>query len=327
MSLEGLLLIDGNDAYTTYGAVVIKGGHNGLIQWPSLKEVQTNDWHEYDGIEADLSSPILGSKEFPVDFYIFGRASRGSRLSRLVSALRNGSYHTMNFAAIGKTARLRVVSFGVPELCSDGLKISITFADDFPLNGYEYLAPLSQVATSNDYQIDGVPFTDYGVRIIEGSLKAAFNMADVKKNLLRDISIVPGVIYDDPADDEPVEEGEEEVDITVRLSFRDLKLRCFLMASSLSEFWRNYNALLYDLIQPGPRVVYSMDTSKKLECYYSSSEIEKFSLSHTNDSVGVIFGISFKVLSESNVLRLLATEESEVITTETGRALEIEYSF
>ena len=332
MGLEGLLLIDGNDAYTTYGAVVLKGGHNGLIQWPTLKEVVTNDWHEYDGIEADLSSPVLGSKEFPVDFYIFGRAGRLARLKRLVSALRNGSYHTMNFAAVGKTAKLRVVSFGEPEFCSDGLRIAITFADDFPLSGYEYLEPSSQVPVCYDYKIDDVPFTDYGVRVIEGSLKAALNMADVKKNLLRDISILPGVIYDDPAEDEPEESEEEEeeteeVDVTVRLSFRDLKLRCFLMASSLSEFWRNYDALLYDLVQPGARVVYSVEASKKLECYYGGSEIEKLSLSQYNGSIGMIFSISFKVLNETDVIRLLATETSEVLTTETGSALEVEFSF
>lgn len=323
MRLEGLLFIDGNDAYTNYGAVVTKGGHNGLIQWPSLKAVETNDWHEYDGLEADLASPVLGSKEFPVDFYLFGRAGRLARLKRLVSALRDGAYHTLNFAAVGKTAKLRVVSFGEPEFCSDGLRISITFADDFPLGGYEYLEPSSQVPACYDYKIDGIPFTDYGVRVIEGSLRAALNMADVKKNLLRDISILPGVIYDDPAEDEQ----EEGADVTVRLSFRDLKLRCFLMASNLSEFWRNYDALLYDLVQPDSRVVYSVEASKKLECYYGGSEVEKFSMSQINDSIGMIFSITFKVLSEVDVIRLLATETSEVLTTEMGSALEVEFSF
>ena len=321
MTLEGLLFIDGQDAYTTYNVVVLKGGHNGLLQWPPLKAVETNDWHEYDGIEADLSSPILDGKEFPVDFYIFGRASRSANLARFVSALRDGSYHTMNFAAVGRSVKLRVVSFGEPVLCSDGLKISITFADDFPLNGYEYLAPSSQLPESRDYLIDDIPFTDYGVRVIEGSLKAVMNMPDVKKNLLRNISNVPGVIYDDPAESE-----EENVDTTVKLSFRDLKLRCFIMASSLSEFWRNYDALLYDLVQPEARVLNSWETSKKLDCYYKNSDIEKVSMNQNGGSIGVIFSITFNVLSETKILRLLATEESSVITTETGRALEVELS-
>lgn len=295
MGLEGSLLIDGIDAYTAYGAVVVKDGHNGLLRWPSLKDVETNDWHEYDGIEADLSHPVLAGRRFDVDFYIFGKTQRQARTEGIVAALRDGSYHEFNFAVLGRTVTLRAVSFGEPELCSDGLKITITFADDFPLYGYTYLAPSSTVAEKDDYLVDGVPFTDYGVRVIEGSLKSAMNMPDVKENLTRDISILPGVIYDDPAVEN--EEGEEEtVDATVRLSYRDLVLRCYMIAPALSTFWRNYDALLYDLIRPNARVLHSSDAGKWLSCHYKDSDVEKVALE--GGKIGLIFNITFVVLAE-----------------------------
>lgn len=297
MSLEGLLLIDGSDAYTTYGAVVLKDGHKGLIQWPPLKDVETNDWHEYDGIEADLSAPILGGKTFDVDFYIIGESERRARLNALVAALRDGSYHLFNFSAVGKSVTLRATSFSDPTLCSDGLKITISFADDFPLSGYTYLAPTTSMRRSEDYLMDGSTFTKYSVRVIEGSLVSAMNMADVKENLKRDISVRAGVIYDDPAD-ENLEGEEETVDATVRLSYRDLVLRCYMVESTLVRFWRNYNALLYDLIRPNARTVYSSGAGKTLSCYYKSSEVEKIALEGTR--IGVIFSITFGVLNEVN---------------------------
>jgi len=323
MALEGLLLIDGTDAYTAYKAVVVMGGHNGLLKWPSLKAVETNDWHEYDGIEADLSSPVLDSKEFSVDFYVFGKGSIGlTNLYALVAALRNGSYHAFNFAQVGREAKLRAVSFGDPELYPNGIGVSITFADDFPLNEYEYLAPSSSEPGFYDYLIDETPFTDYGIRIIEGTLKSAINMADVKKNLLRNISIVPGAIYDDPAEDEEPDPNET----LVKLSFRDLKLRCYLRAGDLTEFWQNYDALLYDLTQPGARVLTSRLTGRQLSCYYQSCEIEEFLLNP--GKVSLIFTITLKVIGDAENAAVLAEEANkDYILAENGKMLEVEFSF
>lgn len=316
MDLEGLLLIDGVDAYTAYKAVVVLGGHKGLLGWPSLKEVEVNNWHEEDGLEADLSSPVLASKEFPVDFYVFGADSVGiDNLRSLVSALRDGSYHTMTFAQIGRSAKLRVVSFGEPDFCDGGLLVSITFADDFPLGGYEYLSPSSSEPLSTDYQIDNTPFTAYGVRIIEGSLKSAVTMADVKPNLLRNISILPGVIYDDPAED------ENATDTTVRLAYREVVLRCCQKAPTLSAFWRNFDALLHDLSKPGARTLAVSATNSALTCHYVSQEVEDYSI---DNGVFVKFSVTLAVMgSATEVERLLSSEDWKYIITEDGKKIPV----
>ena len=53
------LFIDGNDAYLQYGVYVTSGGFNELVAFPPLKSVDSNDWQEEDGVEADLSAPVL----------------------------------------------------------------------------------------------------------------------------------------------------------------------------------------------------------------------------------------------------------------------------
>ena len=318
MDLEGLLLIDGVDAYTAYKAVVVLGGHKGLLGWPSLKEVEVNDWHERDGLEVDLSSPVLASKEFPVDFYIFGKDSVGlSNLDSLVSALRYGSYHTMNFAQVGRTATLRAVSFGEPELCDGGLLVSITFADDFPLDGYTYLAPSSTVPAFSDFLIDGSPFTAYGTRITEGSLKTALALGSVKQNLRRDISILPGVIYDDPADD------ENATSIRATISFHDAVLKCYMTAPSLSAFWRNYDALLYNLSKPQARTLTIGETGAALTCYYKSQEVEDYSI---DNGVFVKFSVTLAVTGMSGIAeKLLASEDWKYIITQDGKKIKVKY--
>lgn len=294
MNLEGLLTIDGVDAYVAYKTVVVKGGHDGLLAWPSLKEVETNDWHEYDGLEVDLASPVLASKEFSVDFYIFGSDDDGlANLSGLVAALRNGAYHTLNFAQVGREVKLRVVSFGDPEIYPEGLALSVTFADDFPLDGYVYQSPSSSEPEYDDYLIDDSPFTDYGVRITQGTLKSVINMADVKQNLRRDISTVSGAIYDDPA-----AEGLTASEALVKLSFRSVKLYCYLTANGLNGFWRNYDALLYDLTKPGTHKLTSRVTGKELGCYYESCEVEDLWIDP--GKVALRFIVSLKVVEASD---------------------------
>ena len=62
------LFIDGNDAYLQYGAYGVSGGWNELVAYPPLKSVESNDWQEEDGVEADLSEPVLNTREVSVKF-------------------------------------------------------------------------------------------------------------------------------------------------------------------------------------------------------------------------------------------------------------------
>lgn len=74
--ITGRLYIDGDDAYKQYGVYVVKGGWNDLVAFPPLKTVPSNDWQEEDGIEADLSNPVLNTKEVQLKVAFSGTYSR-----------------------------------------------------------------------------------------------------------------------------------------------------------------------------------------------------------------------------------------------------------
>jgi hypothetical protein len=184
--MKGQLYIDGKDVYTNFGLHIVEQGWNGLIQWAALKAVAYNDWHEEDGIEPDLSSPTLDSKEFTIS--LVGATSR-SRAMAFIEAFGGNAYHTLNAASIGRNYNVRLVS-AEPIREEAGIYfVDITLADDFPLRGYEPQAPSSNIERAADFLIDNMPFTDYGVRILEGSLAEITRCADVKLNLERDICI------------------------------------------------------------------------------------------------------------------------------------------
>ena len=61
--MSGRLYIDGQDVYKQFGMYVSDNGWNELVAMPPLKSVDSNDWNEEDGIEADLSAPVLNTRD------------------------------------------------------------------------------------------------------------------------------------------------------------------------------------------------------------------------------------------------------------------------
>ncbi len=254
----GRLYIDGNDAYLQYGAYVVSGGWNELVAYPPLKSVESNDWQEEDGVEADLSAPVLDTREVSVKF-AFG--SLFSSFSQFFNMLSDGAYHDFNCAYIGRQYRLRMTQ--TPNL--DAAKAlgtaTIKFADDFPMQGYEYQAPTSDIPSCTDYLIDGKPTTDYGFIVLQGTMSDVRKPAAVKQNLLRNIGTISGAEYD----------GKN-----VTYKSKDVKLKCLMRAETLEELWRNYDALLHDLIQPEERLLTVSELKQDFPCYYKSCQVTDF---------------------------------------------------
>ena len=254
----GRLYIDGNDAYTSYGVYVVQGGWNELIAYPPLKVVDSNDWQEEDGIEADLSSPVLNSREVQLKIAISGLYSRFPALIELLS---DGAYHTFECAYIQRHYKLRLVSLPNLAVAKTLGTATLKLADDFPLSGYNYAAPESSVMSCDDYTFDGVNFTDYGVRILKGTLDEVMKIPAVKLNLLRNIGTQAGAQYD----------GKR-----VTYKSKDVKIQCLLRAATLTELWRNYDALLFDLIRPNERLLWVNDLEAEFPFCYKSCQVTEF---------------------------------------------------
>lgn len=301
--MTGRLYIDGKDAYKQWGVFVVSGGWNELLAYPALKTVDSNDWQEEDGIEADLDNPRLNTKEASLKIAYSGLFSR---FIEFVTLLADRGYHDFNCVSIGRRFTLRLTQ--MPNL--DAYKslgfITLKLANDFPLRDYTYQAPESSIFSSDDYLIDGKAFTDYGCRILQGSLSEIMKTADVKTSLIRNINILPGAEYDD--------------DAKITFKSKDVKLKCLMRAATLAELWRNYDALLYDLIRPEERMLEVSELEQTFPCYYKSANVSQF---FPDDKIWLEFTLtltfthSFRLQGDDFVL---ASEDGIIIFTEDGES-------
>ena len=298
--MTGRLYIDGHDAYLQWGVYVVVGGWNEAIAYAPLKTVEFNDWQEEDGIEADLSDPKLNAKEISLNFAYSGLYSR---FIEFVNLLADGAYHEFNCVHIRRQFTLRMTQMPNLDHAATLGFVSIKFSNDFPLKGYAYREPSSSVVRAEDYLIDGVPFTDYGCRILKGSLSEVIKSAAVKPNLLRNIATQPGAIYDGAV---------------VTFKSKDVKLNCLMRADTLDELWRNYDALLFDLIRPDERLLEVSELEQTFPCFYKSASVSEF---YPDDKIWLAFTItltfthSFRLEGDDYVL---ASEDGIIIFTEDG---------
>lgn len=297
--MSGRFYIDGKDAFSEYGIYVQEGGYNELVAFPPLKEVTSNDWQEEDGIEPDLSEPRLNTKNFSLKIVLSGE---DYRWGGFIEKLSDKAYHNFDFKEIGRSYRLRLVSNPNTDLATLLGFITVKLADDFPLDGYTYKEPESGVPYTNYYELDGKAFSDYGVHVLKGTLNEIEKSPDVKTCLLRNINKLNGALYD----------GEK-----VTYKAKDVKINCLMKAASIVEFWRNYDAFLYDLIRPEQRLLYSDETGYEYPCYYKSCSVSEF---YASDMIWFKFTItlcfiSFRLEDEEFVL---ATETRDLVVTEDG---------
>ena len=295
--MTGRLFVDGKDAYTEWGVFVLEQGYNDLVAMPPLKTFDSNDWQEEDGIEADLSAPVLNTKDVTIQFAFSGLYNR---FDDFVNHLADGAYHTFNCKSIGRTYSLRMTQ--MPNLTyTQRLGVfAIKFANDFPLKGYTYQAPSSNIAEVRDYTLDDSPFTKYGCRICAGTLASVKKAADVKTNLLRNITRKAGAIYD----------GTK-----VTFKSKDVKLVVHARATTLAALWRNMDALLYDLIRSGERTLYVAALEQEFPCVYKSCSAKAF---YPEDvwldfELTLTFTHDFRLNADET---LLATEDGTLVFTE-----------
>jgi hypothetical protein len=257
--MTGKLYIDGNDAYATYGIFVTDRGYDELVAYPPLKNIDFNDWHEEDGIEADLSSPKLDTKEFSIKFAYRGSENMINQFYRLLS---DKAYHMFDFAEIERTYKLRLVSESGLKIIQNLRVFNLNFADDFPLRDYDYEDPISSIFPSMGYKIDDVDFSEYGVAILKNTISSILSSPVIKQNLLISTGANHGASYDNEI---------------VTYSEKEVKINCLMRAGSLSEFWNNYNALLYNLIRTGERqmMVEQLDGAV-YNFYYKQCEVTRF---------------------------------------------------
>lgn len=299
--MTGSLIIDGVDIFTEYGISITDGGYNGFIAHASLKEIDTNDWPEEDGIEADLSNPVLDTKEFSVSF----GGIDYTKIETFFAFLSDGAYHEFEFSQIMSSKRLRLVSQPDKECIMPYESFSLKFADDFPLKGYTYLAPTGSVPQTG-FEVDGKPLSDYGVMILDDSYDEITKIPPVKKNLTSSYRNISGINYDD---------------YWVKYQSKDVNLKCLLQASSLTIFWRNWNALLYDFIRPGERKFYVQQFEDTFLCFYKGCLVSLFTIISGEIWCEFTFTLTFTNFRPKFTYYVWGTQDNKIIITEDEKNL------
>lgn len=236
------------------------GGFDELIAFPPLKTPPANDWHEERGFDPDLSDPVLDTREVTLRLSSTGQWDYEGAIGMLeVSPVID-----VRATSIGRSWSLRFIA---PTGGANASTFGLKFADDTPMQGYTYQPPNAEkerewiLSTSrrDDFVITESPkrsFADYGARVLGDVVDEMERRNEVKTGLLRKFSTKPGAFYDKGA-----LFNEKGGDRSVQLLMR---------ADTLAELWRNYDALLFDLIRPGAR------RYKDAPFYYSSCHVDKF---------------------------------------------------
>ena len=254
----GRLYIGGEDVWDVCYVCVAFGGFNELIAFPPLKTPPANDWYEERGFDHDLSAPVLDTREVTLRFSATDEDDYACTLGKLNSVVE------VRAPSIGRSWSLRFIA---PTDSAHSSTFGLKFADDTPMQGYTYQPPNAEkerewiLSTSrrDDFVITESPkrsFVDYGARVLGDVVDEMERRNEVKTGLLRKFSTKPGAFYDKAA-----LFSEKGGDRQVQLLMR---------ADTLAELWRNYDALLFDLIRPGAR------RYKDAPFYYSSCRIDHF---------------------------------------------------
>lgn len=230
--MTGKLLINGTDAYVKYGAFISQNGIKELFSFPALKEPAKNDWPEDNGLNVDLTAPVLDGRTLSIGF----GSTKMFNYESFIRQFKIGGYTAFDIEGVG-IRKLRYVSQGNLRLLGYSGLFTLTFADDFPMDGYIYAAPSGGQGHAH-YKIDGKPLSYYGIYLQKGSENELRKAADAKTNLTNSLKTSAGITYD-------VDQFFDKE--------RNLKLNCILIAPDQTTFWKNYHAFLYDLIQPGER--------------------------------------------------------------------------
>lgn len=298
--MKNRLYIDGHDAFVEYGIFVEQGGYKQLIQFPAFKTLDTTEWLDDDGIEVDLESPELDTRTLQIQFCIVNIRYAED----LFDELSIGAYHTFVFNDINRTYRLRMTSNGSFKSKINLGKLTLTFADDFPVMPSGDCYPLGKTDIRQiGYEIDGIDFSQFGAWVLDGTDESIRKAANVRENLKISTKDISGVIYDNS---------------TVKFKSKDVTLKCLINCVGITEFWKRYNALFAVLLDADERRFYYSALGNEYQCYYKSMNVSKFDILRGN-RVWCEFSIVLTIIDYRPVgqYMILAHEDFAFVEVET----------
>jgi|GEM_PF-1237670 len=309
---KGSVIIDGIDI-ADLGIFILRDGDYDFLTFPERKSPEQNNWHEYDGVDADLSEIYFKEKRVMVRFYI--KADTGdefvynlNKFHSLISMPGNRQIYSREF---DKTFAVRYISCpaflhrgGLYKHGAKRADINVEFSMDDPLQiftGSDNLIPRGGRASRTYVMIGGRDLADFGI-IVNQCYNSVLVLPSVKPLLTRSISNVNGLIAYSQA----------------RNTFetKQMVIDCTMTAGSREEFYYNYEALFNCLtVKEAVRLgTFAFDDA---DCYYSSmtgfSKLKPFS-----SGVKVRFSLNLVMTSPGLIDYVLGMEDVFAAITETN---------
>ena len=253
----GNLLIDGVDAFTQYGAYLSDGQLATLLELPKLKTPTSTEWADQDGMEYDLTAPLLDSRTLSLKFHI--RTPEG--FYSLIEALQAGAYHTFYVSSIGQTYTLRLTQTQSLNATDNLITASLTFSEDTPVvptgsPSTSLLIPLTGIT------LDNTDLAYYGIQPIEGIRSNILTPLPQREALKVTTCNTAGIaLYDSQ---------------TVTQKPSTLALPLYITASAVTELIRRYHSLLATLLSPNLHTIEAYGHA--VQCFYQSISISQLSL-------------------------------------------------
>lgn len=286
--MKGEFTIDGKNSYADYRVVVEQYGYKGLIAVPSLKNIETTEWPDEDGIEADLSEPVLSPRTVTLQFAF----ADVDKIADFYGILTDGCYHEFSFTEIDWTVSLRLQSTSSLSSFIKAGTLYLTFIEDKPvIVAAEPYSIGSTRVGQRGYLLDEIDLSRFGCWVLDGSLQNIRKAPAVKENVTVAKTNVAGQTY------LPQYHTSGSTEVTdAYFKSKDTTLKLLINARDMTEFWRCWNALFTVLTTSGAHQFTVGEISKTYECYYKSCSISKFDLCRSG-TVWCEFSLALTFLS------------------------------
>ena len=295
MSSERVCFVDGIDIFKRFGAKVTRNGYNELFTFPPLVTPEYTSWPEEDGVDVNLISPKLDTKDVSISFV-------SDDANGLVNFLCQPGYHTWSVEGFGREWNLRINSQPNIRQIKETSVFTLKFVDDFPKRSDDYIPGpgCGLVIPQCDYEMDGISWRDYGV-IVKSGRDEVLKSSAIKQNLSQKIQTKDGQLYD--------------ADMVV-FEAKDVVFNLYMCADSIERFWQCYDAFFNDLIKPEERSLYVGYTDEEYPCYYKKSS--NFKILSLSNKVMVEFSLTlvFTSFRVNETEYILASEDDERIVDE-----------
>lgn len=270
------------------GVAILEKSIQSWLQWPSLNDVETNDWAEYDGIEADLQEPTLDSRNIKLNFYAKNEERYQSFVDMLTSSFTTFTLsfdipNSENGVAYSLDYSVRLSDTDLTEYNEDFQTFSATFIHDNTAECCRNEAPILQSMPPSEISIDGIDIRKYGLHILEGSYSSLFKKGAIKEKLLIKSAGTHGAVYDNIGSNK-----FQSYDATIKLLMR---------GRNAGELLENYSALLHLLIQPFERRLNIGEVD--FYFYYKSSSCESFCDKLSSGYAGIEFNVTICIVAVS----------------------------